>query len=691
MQAISELLNDLSATFVTGEATDVDTLTSLQTKFTDLTRHLDDGAYHDAARESRNSHEQISTWFEKGARKSQSRTLWNRIERSLEKLQNLLLDDLNHRPASKTAHQEEAAAAAEVEVVSTDVVAESQAKSTESVEGGDADLDPALLAGFLSEAQEHLETAESHLLLLEENPNLQDSLSAVFRAFHTIKGVAGFLSLTHVVELAHEAENLLDLARNKTIELTGAACDLVLASIDVHKQQVGRLIEHPVVDEFASDRPRRLRLIEDIRKLAAGGPTSSSPVASAEPAPVVAEAAAPAKDESAAGAVKDAVKVDRERLDKLIDMIGELVIAESMVHQEVMTAGGSHGTHVSRNLAQLNKITRNLQQLSLSLRMVPVRGTFQKMARLVRDLSKKIGKPVDLQVAGEETELDKTIVDQIGDPMIHLIRNSVDHGLEPSSEDRVAAGKAPRGRVALRAFHQAGNILIEIEDDGRGLNRDKIIAKAKQRGLIREDQILGDEEAYNLIFQPGFSTADKLTDVSGRGVGMDVVKRNVEKLGGNVSLRSTPGRGTTVSMRLPLTLAIIDGMVVRVGGRRYVLPTLSIVELLGFDVVRHNKLYDRETTIVVRDQILPLYDVAGVLKLSTFGDSAPQQLVVVVEDQGRLAGLLVDEVIGQQQVVIKSLDGLAAQRGIAGGAVMPDGTVGIILDVHDLLDIARSS
>jgi two-component system chemotaxis sensor kinase CheA len=471
---------------------------------------------------------------------------------------------------------------------------------------------------------------------------------------------------------------------------------LALASVDAHKQQVRRLLETPGGAETPEEARRRERLMHDMRNLAAGtrgkttetaeaatqAPTSGEPTPQAEPT-------ATAKTESALG-VKEAVKVDRERLDKLIDMIGELVIAESMVHQEVVTAG-TVAPQGARNLAQLNKITRNLQQLSLSLRMVPIRGTFQKMARLVRDVSKKIKKNVDFHTVGEETELDKAIVDKVGDPMVHLLRNSIDHGLEESSEARVAAGKSPRGQVTLRAFHQTGNILIEIEDDGRGLNRTAILAKAKQRGLVSDDQVLSDNEVYNLIFHAGFSTAEKVTDVSGRGVGMDVVKRNVEALGGNVTLRSAPGRGTVVSMRLPLTLAIIDGMVVRVGTQRYVIPTLSIVELIGLDAVKTNKIYDRDETIVVRDQILPLYRVDRLLQMSPGSCDNEHPLVVVVEDQGTLAGLLVEEVLGQQQVVIKSLDGLDSQRGIAGGAVMPDGAVGIILDVHDLLKLARDT
>lgn len=670
MSDYGQLLDQIGMTLIDGAGGNVGTLRRLETLFDKLTQALNEQS-HTAAEQCRNLHDEIAAGLASGKSAKSRKALSQRVESGFEAL----------------TEQLSVAATAAAPSVNAPAPTETPTK-VEAIE-----TDPDLLAGFISEAHEHLESAESNLLQLEENPHLHENLDAVFRAFHSIKGVAGFLSLTHIQELAHEAENLLDLARSGALELTGAACDLALASVDAHKQQVRRLVETPGGGETPEEARRRERLMHDMRNLAAGTrdkttETAEAPTqapASGEPEPQ-AEPTATAKPESALG-VKEAVKVDRERLDKLIDMIGELVIAESMVHQEVVTAG-TVAPQGARNLAQLNKITRNLQQLSLSLRMVPIRGTFQKMARLVRDVSKKIKKNVDFHTVGEETELDKAIVDKVGDPMVHLLRNSIDHGLEESSEARVAAGKSPRGQVTLRAFHQTGNILIEIEDDGRGLNRTAILAKAKQRGLVSDDQVLSDNEVYNLIFHAGFSTAEKVTDVSGRGVGMDVVKRNVEALGGTVTLRSAPGRGTVVSMRLPLTLAIIDGMVVRVGTQRYVIPTLSIVELIGLDAVKTNKIYDRDETIVVRDQILPLYRVDRLLQMPSGNGATEHPLVVVVEDQGSLAGLLVEEVLGQQQVVIKSLDGLDSQRGIAGGAVMPDGAVGIILDVHDLLKLA---
>jgi two-component system, chemotaxis family, sensor kinase CheA len=359
------------------------------------------------------------------------------------------------------------------------------------------------------------------------------------------------------------------------------------------------------------------------------------------------------------------------------------VIAESMIHRHL----GELGNDVAREAAQLNKITRNLQQLSLSLRMVPLRGTFQKMARLVRDVAKKVDKPVDFQCYGEDTELDKTVVDQIGDPLVHMIRNSVDHGIESPSE-RLEKGKPAHGTVTLRAFHRGGNIYIEIEDDGRGLDPRKILAKGREKGLVSPEAQLTDAEILDLIFTPGFSTAEQLTDLSGRGVGMDVVRRNVEAMRGSIELRSTLGRGTCFMLRLPLTLAIIDGMVVRVGQQRYVIPTLSIVELLRPRADDVLTICERGEYLNVRDQQIVMLRADELLESAEARVEVDQGIVVLVEAVGTTAGLLVDEVLGQQQAVIKKLGGrLDEQLGLSGGAIMPDGTVGLILDIQGLLQL----
>lgn len=405
-------------------------------------------------------------------------------------------------------------------------------------------------------------------------------------------------------------------------------------------------------------------------------------------------------DRRAAKSVAAAVKVDSDRLDSLIDLIGELVISESMLREDV-TARLEQIDSECALLPHHNKIIRELQELSLSLRMVAINGLFQKMSRLVRDLSRKLDKPVDLELEGAATELDKTVVDQVADPLMHIVRNAIDHGIEGSTAEREAHGKDHRGRVVLRAFHQGGSVFIEVEDDGKGLDRDKLIARAIERGIITSDAQLTDAEAFALIFEPGFSTAEAVTDVSGRGVGMDVVRRNIEALRGSVEIRSTPGKGSVFSLRLPLTLAIIDGMVVRAGGSRFILSTARIVESICPTEEQLATVTGRGRMLAVRDQHVPWFELAEVLDIETEDTAsaeqtgseeinADQRVIVLVDDRDRIAGLMVDEIVGRQQVVIKSLDeSLPGLSTFAGGAVMPDGQVGLIVDIEGVLNKAR--
>ena len=334
----------------------------------------------------------------------------------------------------------------------------------------------------------------------------------------------------------------------------------------------------------------------------------------------------PKKAASKAGS--QSVRVNGSRLDDMINQIGELVIGISMVEQE--WASMQTGTD-SAAISQLSKIVRDLQEQSLSLRMVPVAATFQKIARIVRDLSGKLGKQVNFQVSGEETELDKTVVDQIGDPLVHMIRNSVDHGIE-SPEDRVAAGKDPVGNVWARAYHQGGNIYIELQDDGKGLNLDAIRNKAIDRGIITEDDKLSKQEICDLIFHAGLSTAEKVTDVSGRGVGMDVVRRNIEELKGSINLMSEPGVGTTVTVRLPLTLAILDGLLVSLGSEVYVVPLLSVVESFRPRPNEVKRLANNMEVVQVRGEVVPILRLHSVLNVEGTVTEPSEGLLVIVED-----------------------------------------------------------
>jgi two-component system chemotaxis sensor kinase CheA len=327
----------------------------------------------------------------------------------------------------------------------------------------------------------------------------------------------------------------------------------------------------------------------------------------------------------------------------------------------------------------------------MSLRMVPIRATFQKMNRLVRDLAAKQGKQVHLALSGEETELDRNIVDEISDPLVHMIRNAADHGVE-KPEARLAKGKPALGLVQLRAFHRGGNIVIQIQDDGNGLNKEKLLAKAVEKGIVKPGQTLSDKEIYDLIFAAGFSTAEKVTDISGRGVGMDVVRRNIEKLRGKVDIDTVLGGGTTFTIYLPLTLAIIDGMIVSVGGERYIIPTLSVRESFRPKPEMISTVHERGEMVNVRGKLCPLLRLYQYFHQPTKITAPCAGIVVVVESGSQARCLMVDELLGKQEVVIKSLGGaLRKNPAIAGGAVLGDGRVGLILNVDALVKFETSA
>ena len=384
-----------------------------------------------------------------------------------------------------------------------------------------------------------------------------------------------------------------------------------------------------------------------------------------------------------ASSIERVIKVDTNKLDFLVDMIGELVIAQSMVRHDGNLNSISN-PKLQRNLSQLARITGEVQKTAMALRMVPIGQLFQRSVRLVRDLARKAGKKAELELFGEETELDRTIVADLADPLMHMIRNSVDHGLE-MPDVREKNGKNPVGRVTLKAYHQASHIVIEVSDDGRGLDRKKILAKARERGLIQEGVQLTDKEICNLIFEPGFSTADKVSDISGRGVGMDVVRKQIMKMRGRIDIESEPGKGATFYLKLPLTLAIIDGLVVGVGEERYIVPIYVVKEMFRPKAEAVFTIEGRREMILVRGTLLPvtrLYNTFGVEPRTT---DISKSVVVVAESGERHFCLMVDEVVGKQEVVIKSLGETFKQvQGVAGGAILGDGRVGLILDMDGL-------
>jgi len=385
--------------------------------------------------------------------------------------------------------------------------------------------------------------------------------------------------------------------------------------------------------------------------------------------------------------VETSIRVTTDRLDRLIDMVGELVIAHSMVAQD--TIEHNSGNHdLLKKVSQTSKIVRELQDMTMSMRMVPLKATFNKMARLVRDLSRKIGKNVTFVTEGEDTEIDRNLVDIISDPLVHMVRNAVDHGIELPDE-RIQNGKPPEGEVRLSAYHSAGSVVVEIVDNGKGLDREAILAKAKQRNLVDDNASLSNREIFNLVFEPGFSTAAEVTDVSGRGVGMDVVRKNIESLRGQVEISSELGEGSVFKMSLPLTLAIIDGMIVRVGKERYIIPTVSIVRSVKPTGQDLTSVLQKGEMLSFQDGLIPLF---GLAEIYQHGDNhRKESLVVVVEDEGKQSGLVIDELVGRQQVVIKTLgETMSNIPGISGGAIMPNGRVGLILDVANFVKFASA-
>ena len=580
-----------------------------------------------------------------------------------------------------------------------------------------------LLQDFVSESLEALSTVEVNLVGLEQNPNDTEIINSIFRSFHTIKGVSGFLNLNKINKLAHHCENLLDRARSGELVIDENVTDFILDAVDVLEKMIesiqegvkagrvsegdinvkpiiGRIESIPQATEQTGQKPLGEILVQEgvvdqvdvdhaLDEQEKGENKKLGRI-------LVEKGAIRAKDladalhkqrKSGGKNIDLQVKVDTRKLDTLVDMIGELVITQSMLRQN-KTIVSSADQKLFQTMSQLNQITSTLQKTAMSMRMVPIRATFQKMVRLVRDLAKNSGKRVRLEMSGGDTEIDRNVVDELYEPMVHMVRNSVDHGIEPP-EARQAAGKDPEGVVWLRAYHRSGNIVIEIEDDGRGLDSDRILEKAKEKGLIDQDTELSDSDIYNLIFQPGFSTAREVTDISGRGVGMDVVKKSIEKLRGRVDIESVAGKGSKFIIRLPLTLAIIDGMLVRVGKERYIIPTLSILESLRPDRTKYTSVHGRREIIRVRDKLMPLVRFEEIFHVSCDSKDPWDGLVVAVEQDGRQFCLLVDEVLGKEEVVIKSLgSSLMDAKGFAGGAILGDGRVALILDMAELCQLS---
>jgi len=584
--------------------------------------------------------------------------------------------------------------------------------------------DESLLRDFIIEGLEYINEIEVNILNLEQDPENKEYVNTIFRPFHSIKGVASFLNLDKIRDLAHNLENLLDKVRNGELSVTPQVIDIILDGADALKAMIGQVqnrLEGKAVAALEIDIPALEKRIKNIQE---GKHEQSEPkkigtilvedglisedvledaleVAKIPPEKkigevLIAEGKVTPKQISQAlrkqtNQVVDttSIRVDTRKLDDLIDMVGELVITQSMIRQSPIVQSNTDRKFF-RDISQLASITSELQRTSTSLRMIPIKQTFQRMSRLVRDLSKSAGKSVSVVTVGEDTEIDRNMVEEIYNPLVHLIRNAVDHGIE-GAEERIKAGKREAGTIQLKAYHKGGNILIEISDDGKGLNKEKIVNKALINGVIDSAAGLSDQDIYRLILLPGLSTAEKVTDVSGRGVGMDVVKQAVDKLRGKIEINSHYGTGTTFVTSFPLTMAIIDGMIVRVGREKYIVPTAAIRRLLRPDKELYNSVIGKGEVINVMGNLLPLVRLHNLFGIEPDHRNPWEGTIVVVDGENRAKCLLVDEIIGQEEVVIKGLsENLRQVKGVSGGAILGDGNIGLILDPEGLFELSEN-
>jgi two-component system, chemotaxis family, sensor kinase CheA len=573
--------------------------------------------------------------------------------------------------------------------------------------------DQELLEGFLAETTELLEKLDDDLITLEKSPEDAELMNRIFRSIHTVKGASSFLGFDLLVKVTHKTEDVLNRLRKSELTLNSEIMDVILEAVDLVKTLVsdikaGDIVERelestiaklvPFLSESATEAtvlaPVFASLQEEKPKPAgaepppqAAAPQVTPPAAKLKDPPV--QKAPAAKGEELAD--NSTVRVDVKRLDDLMNQVGELVLERNrMIQLHSDYQFGLDPSAFSDDFGKLSKrlnfVTSELQMQVLKMRMLPVEKVFKKFPRIVRNLARDLGKEVDLQIIGEETELDRSVVDEIGDPLIHLIRNALDHGLEPPDE-RLAAGKPRCGTVVLAAAHEGNQIVISIKDNGRGIDPDRVSRKALEKGLITEEQLasMGSREILDLLFLPGFSTKEQATDLSGRGVGMDVVRTNIRKLNGIIEIKNEIGHGSEFILKLPLTLAIIQSLLVEVEREVYSIPLASVIETMRVNQDEFHMVGGQEV-LKLRDSVLPLLRLQRVFSCAETGADRKTCYVVIVGVAEKRVGLVVTRLLGQQEVAIKSLGKfLANLPGIGGSTIMGDGRVALIVDPMGLI------
>lgn len=559
---------------------------------------------------------------------------------------------------------------------------------------------PKVVEFFLQEAHELLQTIEQDLLLWIKEPGNKELMNRLFANIHSFKGNCGFMNLADPERLSHSIETLLEAVINGLEVDRGDVADMILSHLTAFREVLddiadggqGKIIG---LDGRLGPIKELIALEDEIEEATAGPRPKLGEILIEEGfvSPDELKAALESQKTKKPAVKKQDIRVNLEKLDTLITLIGELVIAENMLINNPDLAG-MELENFTRSAQQMSKLVNELQEMATAIRLIPVAGVFSRMNRLVHDLARKSKKKIELQIYGESTEVDKSVIENVVDPLTHLIRNAVDHGLE-SPEERIAAGKNETGTIRLSASHEEGDVMITIKDDGRGLNRDKIIATAKKRGLIEGDGAnLTDRQVQNLLFTPGFSTADKITEISGRGVGMDVVQQNLKNIRGNVQVKSKQGEGTTIMLRIPLTMAIIDGMMVRVGTSLFIIPILSIRESICPSADLITITPDGQELVRIREHLYPVVRLHAAYDIKPENYELDKGILVVVEAQGRNVCVFVDEIVGQQQTVIKGLSDFIVKtgnvRGVSGCTILGDGNVCLILDTHALVEMDKT-
>lgn len=551
-------------------------------------------------------------------------------------------------------------------------------------ESGLEQVDSDLFSDFINESKEYVYSLENNIIELEKHPKNAKIINEIFRPFHTLKGVSSFMGLKKLNHISHETENILDLARNAKLAINQNVISVVLKAIDLIKKIIFNL--------SAEDRSERVNQLEIDQLVAQLKNLVNQPQGAEETVSVSTSTATvqePIELESepvdfeSQKKQDDSIRIKTDKLDFLIDTVGELVISFNLIKEDKSVMNIFDHEFIKK-ISQLNRVISDLQKASMALRMIPIGNTLQKMKRVIRDYTSQNHKPINLQLIGEETEIDRNIVDSLYDPLVHMIRNSCDHGIE-SPEDRLAIGKPKEGSVTLSAYHKGNSLVIDVMDDGKGLDKNRIYKKALEKNLIKKDEPISDDQIYKMIFHPGFSTVEKVTKVSGRGVGMDVVQQAIKNLGGHVEIMTEPDIGSTFRLIFPLTLAIIEGMLVKVEQQLYIIPIGSIQRSLKPDLQQINAIFGKGETLRLNDKLIPIIRLNRKFSLSNESRPLNESLLIIIQAGNKEFAIAVDHLIGIQSVVVKSLgEKFKDLEGVSGATIMGDGRVGLILDVNEL-------